>query len=256
MRSFLLQHGFSEQELDWESMLVSEPSIDVMRPRGEWVGVKESDDDVESATAEAPAVVADVVSEGDSTAFESELEPVPDKPGEASPASRKMDVPWNDELVSMEVAVKAVFLGTSKKYSTDRTRRVANMSKLGDSEASDRLALIDSSVQVVQANLDPLMAVVVSQGMTTLVVVHATSFDTPDGKKMLRETNLELMSDPKTTVHAQVLLLKHTTLGEATLTWVPGQIGIKLTLDAIATQAVDPQIISTSDGQHGYSFVI
>ena len=49
------------------------------------------------------------------------------------------------------------------------------------------------------------MAVVVAQGVTSLVVVQATSFDAPDGRKMLTEIDLELLSDPKTLVHTQVL---------------------------------------------------
>ena len=51
-----------------------------------------------------------------------------------------------------------------------------------------------SAVQVVQANLYPLMAVVVAQGVTTLVVVQATSFDAPDGREMLTEIDLELLA--------------------------------------------------------------
>eukprot|EP00966_Prymnesium_polylepis_P215041 4980621-Prymnesium_polylepis.1 len=39
--------------------------------------------------------------------FEAELEPVPDKPGEAPQTPRKLSVSWNAEPVSLEAAVKA-----------------------------------------------------------------------------------------------------------------------------------------------------
>ena len=153
-----------------------------MRPRGDWVGVKESDDKPEVLPSETGS--SDVV---DPTAFESALEPIPDRVGEASPAPRKID--HNGKLVSLEGATKEIFSGTSKKYSTDRTRRVANMEKT--SSSSGATSVIDTAVPTVHANLDPIVATVLAKGVTTLVVVQATSFELGNGQKMLTEIPLQ-----------------------------------------------------------------
>jgi hypothetical protein len=62
------------------------------------------------------------------------------------------------------------------------------------------------------------------------------------------------MSDPSTVVHAQVLLLKHNSSGNETLTWTPGQYSVNLTIDALAMQVVDPDTLTASDGRVGYTF--
>eukprot|EP00966_Prymnesium_polylepis_P247362 5719642-Prymnesium_polylepis.1 len=70
IRAFLSKHGFSTDELAFESLA---STIDVMRPFGDWVGVKESDDEPESTPAQATTVptieAAGQAAEGEASAI-------------------------------------------------------------------------------------------------------------------------------------------------------------------------------------------
>ena len=184
-----------------------------------------------------------------------ELPPTPDIPGAEAPTPRRMDVPGFDAPVSMEMAFKDAFGDKTIKKSADRLRRVMNMPKDGSNSSSASSAIdVDHDGVVVQANLDPMLALVHADPFVTIAIIVPMSFTGGDGTTGLLELPIEELDEALCTVHGQVLVLKK--VDSSTVAANAGSFCGIVTVSGSVTSVVNPVTAAVPDGTSTFSFDI
>ena len=133
------------------------------------------------------------------------------------------------------------------KTSADRLCRVMNMPEDGSNSSSASSAIdVDHGGVVVQANLDPMLALVHAGPFVTIAIIVPMSFTGGDGTTGLLELPIEELDEALCTVHGQVLVLKK--VDSSTVAANAGSFCGIVTVSGSVTSVVNPATAVVPDG--------
>jgi hypothetical protein len=253
--NFLADRDFTREEVNFVS-IARTPNVDMLRPQGTWVGVKETDDDVAGASRR------DVDADDDCGALERELAPPPDRVGEEQPTPRRIAIPGHEGDFHIEAAFKNIFSGVALKKSVDRNRRVMNMPASG---AEGALAIAasnneedeaDEAIPLLHCHVDPLIVAVHSGSFVTLAVVVPIKVKLVDNTYHLT-VPLSHLKEPGTSLTANVMMLRHVDEeDENLLVWNGKGFSGVIEFDAACCDVIDPKVTRLEKHGIAYSFKV